>query len=65
MEESIHFHRFRNADISMNTDDFLSEIEHFNAMIEQREKQIQENSFKVTNSSSENHFFNSISSSLY
>lgn len=48
-----HFDRFRNADISYTIDDFLSEIEHLNDKIEQREKQIQENSFKVTQSSNE------------
>ncbi len=37
----------RDGDTSYNSEDFLLEIEHFNTMIYNREKQIHENSVKV------------------
>lgn len=37
----------RNANTSYNTDDFLLEIEHLNIQINNREKQMQSDTFKV------------------
>jgi hypothetical protein len=38
---------YRDSDTSYNIEDFLLEIEHLNTMINNRENQVQANSFKV------------------
>jgi hypothetical protein len=47
--------RFRDGDASYNSEDFLLEIEHFNTIVFNREKQIHENSIKVSYKINTNH----------